>query len=1100
MFTLKKVLALASLIVLAACLEAGANHLMRFADVHDDRVVFTYEGDVWIAPVAGGDARRITNDWGEEQYAKFSPDGSKIAFTANYDGGTDVYVMDAGGGVPTRLTWHPASDSVLDWFPDGKSILFRSRRNYPFRADQIYSVSVEGGTEQLLPVDRAGLTAISPDGTRIAYNRISREFATWKKYQGGMAADIWMGSLAEGDFRPIMDWPGTDSYPMWQGEAIYFTSDRQHGRLNLYRYHVGTGQVTPLTDYRDYDVKYPSIGPAGIVFQYAESLHLLSPADGRVTALDIRIPSDKVLVREAFVDPSEHVGAFSLSPSGKRALIESRGEILNLPVEAGEPVNLTESGATRERCAAWSPEGRRIAFISDKSGEEELYIADQAAASPWKHLTTGGKGFRMQPVWSPDGKWLLFSDKSMRLNLVAADSGQITTIDQGEYDDGWERWGIQDYTWSPDSRWIAYTKMTGNLNEIICLYSMEQRKAVPVTDSMFTSFSPSFDPKGRYLYFLSDRTFAPIMCRVDQNHAFLDLCRPYVVILTADAESPFAPRNVAEDAREDTKGEESAAKEKKQDDEKSVTVQIDMTGLARRTLAVEGVPAGNYFRLEATSDGFLYLKKNEHEFLKYQAVTDRTGGKLDLYHYNIEEKKAEDRKPAKILEGISNYHLSADGKKLIYKSDATLGVVDSCKEAKAGDGKLDLARAKFKIDRLDEYRQIFDEAWRVQRDWFYDPNMHGVDWKAVGDMYRRFLPDCGTRSDLTYLIGEMIGELNAGHTYSYGGDTRDHRTRVSTGLLGADFDVPTGSPYYRITHIVPGSPWEDAERSPLAGADSPVREGHFLIAIDGDEIRSTDNVYRFLENKVGRAVEITFNERPTKDGARTYRTVPVAGEEAIRYREWVEKNRAYVDSASGGQIGYLHIPDMMEHGLIEFAKGFYPQHDRKALIIDDRYNTGGFVGDMIIDRLERRVWALTQPREGKVSRNPERAFHGHLAVIVNEDTGSNGEYFAEAIKLKKLAVIIGKRTWGGAIGIEPHQLLVDGGTTTPPQFAPYGLSGQWLIEGRGVEPDIDVQNMPGDVFKGRDAQLDAAIEYLRKKIAQEPMEIPPTPPYPVKTQ
>lgn len=1087
-----------SLAVVVLCAAGEASHLMRFADVHEDRVVFTYEGDLWLASTAGGDARRITNDWGEEQYAKFSPDGTKLAFTANYDGGVDVYVMDAIGGVPERLTWHPAADNVLDWFPDGRHVLFRSRRNYPFRADQIYKLSIDGGTEELLPVDRAGLTAISPDGQRLAYNRISREFATWKKYRGGMAAEIWMGSLAAGDYKPITDWPGTDSFPMWQGEAIYFTSDRQNGRLNIFKHDVGTGQVSQLTDYDDYDVKYPSIGLGKIIYQYAESLHLLDLASGQSARLDIRVPSDKVLVREAFVDPTEHLGSFSLSPGGKRALVESRGEILNIPVEAGEPVNLTRSGGTREKHATWSPDGRHVAFISDKSGEEELYLVDQKSAAPWKQLTSGGQGFRMQPVWSPDSKWIIFSDKTMKLNLVNAESGQVITIDQGEYDDGWERWGIQDYVWSPDSKWIAYTKMTGNLNEIINLYSLDQQKSFPVTDAMSTSFGPSFDPKGRYLYFLSDRTYSPLMCRVDQNHVFLDLSRPYVVVLKAGDESPFAARDVLEEVQPDKDSDAADAESTKHDESKQVSVRVDPDGLDRRTIAVESVEAGNYFRLEATADGFVYLQKNKHEFLKYQNVNDLTGGELDLYHYNIEEEKPDDRKPKKLLEGISNYHVSANGKKLIYKAGKELGVVDAGKDARVGDGKLDLAAARFKIDRIEEYRQIFDEAWRVQRDWFYDPGMHGVDWKTTGDMYRKFIPFCGNRSDLTYLIGEMIGELNAGHTYSYGGDTRDHRTRVATGLLGADFDVPAGSEFFRIAHIIPGTNWDESERSPLAGPDSPIREGHFLIAIDGEEVKATDNLYRFLENKAARVVEVTWNERPTSEGAKVYRTTPITSEESIRYREWVDRNRVYVDQATGGRIGYLHIPDMMESGLIEFARGFYPQHDKKALIIDDRYNTGGFVGDMIIDRLERRLWALTQPREGKVGRNPERVFHGHMAVIINEDTGSNGEYFAEAIKLKGLARLIGMRTWGGAIGIEPHQLLVDGGTTTPPQFAPFGLDGRWLIEGHGVDPDMEVQNMPGDVLKGRDSQLDAAIEYLNQQLSAEPRELPPKPSYPKK--
>lgn len=1089
-----------TLLVLVVVHSAGANYLMRFADVHEDKVVFTYEGDLWLVPTAGGQAQRLTRDAGVEEFAKFSPDGRMIAFTANYDGGTDVYVMASNGGEPRRLTYHPAADHVLDWFPDGQRILFRSRREYPYRAEQIYSVDLGGRLPERLPVDRAGLTAVSPDGTRIAYNRISREFRTWKRYQGGMAQDIWMGSLLNKDYKRITDWPGTDSFPMWQDDAIYFISDREHGRLNIYKYDLNSGQASAMTEYTDYDVKFPSIGPGMIVYQYGERLHLLSLKSGRTQELDVRIMTEQIPVREGLVEPEKYLGSFGVSPTGKRVVVESRGEILNLAAEAGEPINLSMTSGSREKNPAWSPDGRWIAFISDRTGEEELYLVDQKAKKPWRQLTKGGQGFRLQPVWSPDSRWLLFSDKSMKLNLLDAQSGELSVLDQAECDDGWERWGIQDYVWSPDNRWIAYTKMGLNVNESIHLYSMEQKKSYPVTDGMSTSFSPSFDPKGRYLYYLSHRTFEPIMCMIDQTNAYLDVCRPYVVMLSADTPSPFAPREVLEEEKDEK--ETGAGKDGNGDgDEDGQDVpatRIDVDGLMLRTVAAEGVPAGNYFRLEATPDGFCFLKKTKPEFLKYQNVSDTTDVVMELHHYAIDEKKPEDRKSKKLMDGVNNYHVSADGKKIVYKAGRTIGVVDAGKEAKGGDGKVDLAQAKFPIDRRKELMQVFNEAWRVQRDWFYDPALHGVNWDAVGEKYRKFVRYCGNRSDLTYLIGEMIGELNAGHTYSSGGERRETPVSVSTGMLGADFEAVEGAPYLRVSHIVPGTSWDESEYSPLGAPGCPIRAGHYIIAVDGVEARANVNIHRHLQNKAGRVVELTYNDQPTPDGAKTYLVRAIGSEERIRYREWVESRRAYVEKKTGGEVGYLHIPDMMQRGLIEFARGYYPQHNKKALIIDERYNGGGFVGDMIIDRLERRVWSLTKPREGGVLRNPERAFHGPLAVIINEDTGSNGEYFAEALKIGRLATLIGKRTWGGAIGIEPHQILVDGGTTTPPQFAPFGLDRKWLIEGHGVEPDLDVQNMPGDVLRGIDAQLDAAIEHVMKEAAEGKYEIPPAPEYPRK--
>lgn len=1110
MRTLFQTMSILSALCAVASAPAAESHLMRGADVHDDQIVFTYEGDLWLVAAAGGDARRITNHEGAEYFAKFSPDGTQIAFTAEYDGGTDVYVMDARGGVPERLTYHPAADHVLDWYPDGKWVLFRSRREYPFRGEQLYRVSVDGGMPERLPVDRAGLASLSPDARRIAYNRITREHRTWKRHQGGTAQDIWVGSLEAADFHKITDWPGTDNFPMWHGDAIYFTSDRQYGTLNIFLYDTNSGQTAPLTAYEDYDVKYPSIGPKHIVYQYAESLHLLELASGTVRQVPVHIPTDLVRMRPTYEPVSGDARTFNLSPSGKRALLEMRGEIVNLPAEKGDPINLTRTLGTREKNPAWSPDGKWIALISDRTGEEEVYLVDQKGAQPWRQLSKEGIGWRMQLAWSPDSRYLLFSDKFMRLNLLEVEGGQITVIDQGEYDDGWERWGIQDYVWSADSRWIAYTKLEASLYESIFLYSMDSKQVTRVTSEMTEDFSPSFDPEGRYLYFLSNRTFEPIMGFVDQNHVFLDMCRPYLVILQEGQPSPFAPEDSQEEVAEateakeeegqeaaesktDDKDKDEAAEEDEKERKKPKEVKIDLAGLERRTVAVEGVPAGNYFRLEATDKGFLYLAKKDEQFLKYQTVNDETTDKLDLYSYDLKEKET-----TEVLPEISNYHISADGRKLVYRSGDTYGVVEVGKEAKVGDGKVELADVRVRVSRPEEFAQIFNEAWRVQRDWFYDPHMHQVDWAAIGEKYRRFVPFCGNRSDLNYLIGEMIGELNAGHTYVWGGDVEQGGPKIATGLLGAEFEAPPGSDYHRIAHIIPGSNADQKERSPLYAPDCPIKVGDYLIAIDGEPVASTDNVYRFLENKADKVVTITYNSEPTQDGAKTYRTKTIGSEEAIRYRQWVQKNAAFVAEATDGQVAYLHLPNMMEAGLIEFARAFFPLHYMRAIILDARYNGGGFTADMIIDRLERQLWAITQPREGKPIRDPERAFYGHLAVLINEDTGSNGEYFAEAIKRKGLATVIGMRTWGGAVGIEPHQRLIDGGTTTPPQFAPYGLERKWLIEGHGVDPDIEVQNMPGDVLHGRDAQLEKAIEVLLEKLEQDPRELPAPPPYPDK--
>ncbi len=1096
------------LAVAAVCAGARAeSHLMRVADVHEDQIVFTYENDLWLVSTDGGLARRLTNDPGAEVWAKFSPDGKWLAFTGQYDGGADVYVMDARGGVPQRLTYHPGSDRVLGWWPDGKSVFFRSRREYPYRGEAVYRAHLDGGMPEKLPVDRAGLAAISPDGKMIAYNRQSRESRTWKRHKGGTAQDIWMGSLDKHDYHKITDWPGSDNFPMWHGDAIYFNSDREHGTLNLYKYDVNSGEVTALTHYTDYDVKYPSIGPGHIVYQCNESLHLLDLATEQTRRVPVEIPSDLIHVRPEFISISPTTGSFSLSPSGVRMLLEARGEILNLPVEDGEPINLTRTSASREKNAAWSPDGRWIAFLSDRTGEEEVYLIDQHGEEEWKQLTTGGLGFRMQLVWSPDSKHLVFSDKFMRLNVVDAETGEILVADQADYDDAWERWGIQDYVWSPDSQWIAYTKMEQSMYESIFLYSMAEQKSYRLTSTMTQDWSPSFDPEGRYLYFLSNRTFAPLMGFVDQNHIFLDMTRPYIVLLPADAEAPFAPEDSAEEYEEaeaeeaeaededEPAAEEETAEADDQEEEEEEDTQIDLPGIERRLVVAKGVSAGNYFRLEATEKGFLYLEKPEHEFIKYQVVNDETGGKLDLYHYDLEKAETE-----KILDGIANYHLSADLEKTVYRAGSKYGVVDTGSEASVGDGQVDYSDVRIKLTRAAEFLQIFNEAWRIQRDWFYDPNMHGVDWPAIGEKYREFVPCCGNRSDLNYLIGEMIGELNIGHTYVHGGDIESGAKRVSVGYLGAEFTAEPGVKYYRIEHIIPNTPGDPSERSPLDEPGCPVEEGDYLIAIDGEEITTADNIYEFLQNKRNRTITLTYNDEPTADDAEKFRLKTIGSEYAIRYREWVEHNRAHVERMTDGRVGYVHIPDMGQNGLREFAKYWYPQYSKEAFVVDVRYNGGGFTGDMVIDRLEREVWAMSQPREGQVWRDPERGFVGPWVLLINEDTGSNGEMVAEAIKRRNLAPVIGMRTWGGSIGYEAHQPLSDGGTVTPPQFGLYGLDGEWLIEGVGVVPDMEVQNMPGDVLRGKDDQLDAGIEYVMQQLREYPPQLPETPPYPDKSK
>ncbi|MBM4130696.1 hypothetical protein FJ250_06665, partial [bacterium] len=965
---------------------ASPGYLMRFADIGGGQIVFTYEGDLWLAPEQGGEARRLTTHSGNEVMAKFSPDGKLIAFTAEYDGGNDIYVSDAAGGEPRRLTWHPANDTMLEWCPDGTGVIITSGREYPFRG-QLYKVPLDGGMEVELPVDRGTQASPAPDHSALAYVHQNQHNRTWKRYEGGQAQEIWVKDLKSGDITKITDWTGNDAFPMWGKGAIYFLSDREDGTLNLYAWDTATKAVRRLTHYKDYDVKWPSYGDGKIVFQHGAGLKVLDTASGQVRDAAITARSDRRHVREEFSDEAPSIGAFGLSPGGERALLESRGELLSLPAEEGDAVNLTATSASREKYGAWSPDGAHIAFVSDRTGEEQLYVMP-AKGGAWKQLTGGAFGFTKQPVWSPDGKRIVFADKFLRLNLVDVAAAKTTVIAQSDYDDAWERWGIMDYVWSPDSRWVAFTNQTGNMNEEIWLHDTKTGGNTRVTDNMYQSWSPSFSRDGKHLFFLSMRTFNPIMCRIDQQHVFLDVARPYVALLQADARSPFykadaeVPVTAAAAAEGKGAAKKDAAKEGKADKPAAAPVEIDLVGLPARIVACPGAEAGNWFRLEACEGGFLMLRKNEPEFLKYQHVDDRTGGELDLVKYALEDQEATD-----LLTGIANYHQSADGKKLIYRAGSKYGIVDCGKPAKVGDGKLATGGVKLRIDRVAEFRQMFDEAWRIQRDFFYDRNMQGTDWQAMHDKYAPFVAGCGSRSDLSYLIGEMIAELNLGHTYVQGGDFEPGPAPIRTGLLGCEFKRDGDAPFYRIANIVPGVSWDDDLRSPLTDPGVGVKDGDWLIAIDGAEVKVPANVYAFLVDKAGAHVTLTVNDKPTASGARAVRVQTLRSESGLRYRAWVDGNLDYVTRRAEGRIGYLHIPNMGEGGLVEFGRSWYPQTDRDALIIDERYNGGGFTGDMIIDRLERVLWSITIPREGKLGRNPERVHHGPVVVLINEDTG-----------------------------------------------------------------------------------------------------------------
>jgi tricorn protease len=1073
--------------------QAEESRLMRFPDIYQDKIVFVYAGDLWLVPAEGGLARRLTSDIGLELFPKFSPDGKWIAFTGQYEGNTDVYLIPAEGGEPKRLTYRPGfenmsdragfDDMVLDWHPDGKRILFRSwRDSYNTWFQRLYLVSEEGGFPETLPLPEAGLTSFSPDGTKIAYNRSFRNFRTWKRYKGGLAQDIWIYDLKNNSEEKITDWEGTDTSPMWFGDKIYFVSDRD-GRANIYCYELSTKKTRKITDHSDFDVKWPSLGPDAIVYENGGYLYVLDLKTEQTKKITVQIPSDNSGTLPEFITVKDHISEFGLSPDGKRALFAARGELFTVPAERGNIRNLTNTSGSREKNPIWSPDRKWIAYISDRSGEEELYLIPQDGNGEEQRITTDGHCFRFAPVWSPDSKMLLFADKDLKLYYVEIQNKKITPVDSTK------NWEINEYDWSPDSKWIAYAKPAKNMFYSIFLYSLQDRKTYRVTEDFTNDFDPIFDPEGKYLYFLSDRDFNAELGHFEPSFTYNRMTRIYVVTLQADSLSPFAPQSdETESLEESWKRKEKEKEEREKIKEKTIEqMGIDVQGIEKRVVAVPTDP-GNYYNLKADKGKIFYMA-----FPSGTLTGEKPGPQGELHLYDLKE-----RKDQVLLSPVDGYDLSGDGEKLIYRSGEQYGIVASQPGSyKIGDGALKLDQMQMKLERKEEWKQIFNEAWRRERDFFYTPNMHGVDWKLMKERYGELLPYVAHRYDLNYIIGEMIGELCCSHTYVSGGD-KPKVELVKTGLLGIDWEPDTVSGFYRIKKIYPGQNWNENLRSPLTEPGVEVKEGEYILAVDNKVLRYPTEPYSLFENTVGRTVILKVNVKPSLDGAREVTVKPIENEYELRYRFWVENNRQKVDQATNGRVGYIYIPDMGGGGLNEFAESFFPQLKKDGLIVDVRYNGGGFVSQMILERLRRVVMGMGCSRNGADYTYPEGALFGPKVCLINQYSASDGDFFPYYFKQYGLGPLIGRRTWGGVVGIRGFPPLVDGGYVTAPEFAPFNLQGKWVMENHGVDPDIEIDNLPDQVVSGHDPQLEKAIEVIMKQLEEHPQKLPERPAYPVK--
>ncbi len=1049
--------------------------LMRFPAIHGDQVVFSYGGDLYAASDAGGVARKLTNHKGYEMFPKFSPDGQTIAFTGQYDGNTEVFTMPRQGGEPTRLTYTATlsrdevsdrmgpNNIVMAWTPDGENIVFRSRKKtFNSFVGQLYSISAEGGMSEQLPLPRGGFCSFSPDGEKMAYNRVFREFRTWKYYQGGMADDIWIHDFDKETTVNITDHEAQDIQPMWYKDRIYFLSDRDR-IMNLFVFDTETEKIEKVTHFEDYDIKFPSLGKSRIIFEKGGYIFTLDLENHETQKIDIRIQEDFLASRKEYVDASESVASYEIAPDGKRALFSARGDVYTVPEKSGITYNLTESSAAHDRNPKWSPDGKYIAYISDESGEFEIYIQENGSGTEAIQLTDNAETYKYSLRWSPDSKKIMWSDKKNRLRYINIESKKITDVTTSDI------WEIRSYDWSPDSKWIAFADPMENDMTKIRLYNLENKTFHDVTQGWYSSSQPEFSSDGKYLFFTSDRDFNPIYSRTEWNHAYKDMAKIYLATLRKDVKSPFEAEN--DEVKTDKEEEENS-----EDDSDSFSIDTD--GLQKRIINLP-VDAANYYRLASTKGKLFYT---------YLKDSDRA-----LKVFDFEKEKETD------LKHKGGFEISADEKKMLVSQNGKYAIISLPSSPVEIKETLDLSGMKTWVDKKAEWKQIFDESWRQMRDFFYVPNMHGLDWQAVKEKYAPLVPHVNNRHDLNYVIGEMIGELNVGHAYVNGGDLPKPE-RIHMGLLGAEIK-PHKSGYFEIEKILEGENFRKSYRSPLTEIGVDVSEGDFILEINGEDVKDLDNLYKALIDQAGKITEIKVNDKPRMKGSHTELIKPVKDEADLYYYNWVESNIEKVNEATDGQVGYIHIPDMGRHGLNEFVKYFYPQLTKKALIIDDRGNGGGNVSPMIIERLRREVTRANMARNRKVpGHTPSKMMLGPKVLLIDQYSASDGDLFPYSFKKHDLGTVIGVRSWGGVVGIRGSLPFIDGADMRKPEFASYSAEeSEWIIEGHGVEPDIEVWNDPAKEYKGIDEQLNKAIEVIQQQLHKY-HKIPPIPQGPDKSE
>jgi tricorn protease len=1066
--------------------------LLQQPTLSKTQICFVFAGDLWTVAREGGAAQRLTAGVGTETRPVFSPDGNWIAFAGDYDGNTDLYIVAATGGTPRRATWHPAPDVPEAWSPDGKQLLFRSPRNSYGPFNRLFTVAAEGGPETEIPLPQGADASYSPDGTRLAYVPVSRAFTVWKRYRGGRTTPIWLANLSDSAIEKVPHENANDFNPLWVGDKVYFLSDRT-GAVSLWAYETKTKRVREALKNTGLDFKSAQAGPGALAIEQFGAIHLFDTNTGAAKKIDISVSGDMPGLRPRYERVAARLTSANLSPTGARAVFEARGEIVTFPAEKGDARDLTNTSGVAERDPAWSPDGRWIAYFSDESGEYALHLRNQTGQGEVKKIGLGNPpSYFYSPTWSPDSKKIAFTDKRLNLWYVDLEKGAPVKVDTNTYENPFR---VMDPDWSPDSRWLVYTKQLKNRLCAVFVYSVEEAKTRQLSDGLSDARYAVFDKGGKHVFFTASTNNAPTTGWLDMSGFPFQVTRSaYVIVLGKDDPSPLAPESDEEKVEEEKKPEAAAGgsgspqgppagatppKGGTTNEKKPAPVKIDFEGIDQRILSLP-LPARNFVGLAVGKPGTLFLVEAP------APSPDATGA--TVYKFDVAKRKTD-----KVLEGVQNFIVSANGEKMMYQQGPRWFIVSAVLPFRPGEGAVNTDTLEVRVDPMAEWRQIYREIWRIQRDFLYDPGAHGLNLAAAEKRYQMYLDGVMHRADLNYLFQEMLGNVVLGHHNVGGGDLPQAR-QIPGGLLGADYAVDGGR--YRFAKIYNGENWNPQLRAPLTQPGVNVKPGEYLIAVNGREVKSSDNLYQFFEATSGKQVKLRVGAKADGSDAREVVVVPVANEQALRNLDWIEGNRRKAYELSGGRVGYVYLPNTAGAGYTNFNRYYYAQQDREAMVVDDRYNGGGSAADYIIDAMRRQLMNYWATREGEDFTTSASGIYGPKAMIINENSSSGGDAIAYYFRFAKLGPLIGKRTWGGLVGIYDYPTLLDGGNVSAPRVAFKNTAGEFDVENKGVAPDIEVELDPAAWRQGRDLQLEKAVQTVLDALQKTPSQKPPKPVYP----